>query len=271
MIELRPDGLGAVGFLHTAQVHVATFEALSRELLPSARTVHRVDPQALALSRQDGTAARVRAILASHLSEFRETGCEVVLCTCSTLGEIAEGLSGDGIDVIRIDRPMLRRAVTLGPRIGVLAALTSTVEPTKRVLSEEAADAGADVSVEVSVVEGAWDAFLSGETETYHSLIAQAARVLSNRCDVVVLAQASMEPAAALLAELATPVLTSPPLRRRSSRSGHPVPLTGRLRIAVGGGCNERTVRTQRTALAPGDGGARQPGRADCVCADRAW
>jgi hypothetical protein len=210
MIELRPDGPGTVGFLHTAQVHVPTFEALSRELMPSAQTVHRVDPEALELARQDGTGKRVRAVVASHLSELRESGCEVILCTCSTLGEIAEGLSGDGLEVIRIDRPMLRRAVTLGPRIGVLAALTSTVEPTTRVLAEEAADARADVSLEVSVVEEAWDAFLSGDAEEYRSRIAQAARALSSRCDVVVLAQASMEPAAALLAGLTTPVLSSP-------------------------------------------------------------
>jgi hypothetical protein len=210
MIELRPDVPGTVGFFHTAQVHVATFEALSRELMSSARTVHRVDPEALELARQDGTGERVRAVVAGHLSELREAGCEVILCTCSTLGEIAEQLSGEGLKVIRIDRPMLRRAVTLGPRIGVLAALASTVEPTARVLAEEAADAGADVSVEVSVVDGAWDAFLSGDAEDYRSRIAEAALALSSRCDVVVLAQASMEPAAALLAGLATPVLTSP-------------------------------------------------------------
>jgi aspartate/glutamate racemase len=208
MIELRPDGPEAVGFLHTAQVHVETFEALSRELIPAARTVHRVDPEALELARHDGAWERVRAVVAGHLSELREAGCEVVLCTCSTLGGIAEGLSEDGLEVIRIDRPMLRRAVTLGPRIGVLAALTSTVEPTTQVLAEEAARA--DVTVEVSVVDGAWDAFLRGDAEDYRSRVTKAARTLSSRCDVVVLAQASMEPAAALLTGLGTPVLTSP-------------------------------------------------------------
>jgi hypothetical protein len=79
-----------------------------------------------------------------------------------------------------------------------------------RVLAQEAADARADISVEVSVVAGAWDAFLSGDAEGYRSLVAHAARALSGRCDVVVLAQASMEPAAALLTGLATPILTSP-------------------------------------------------------------
>jgi hypothetical protein len=210
MIELRTEGPGTVGFLHTAQVHVATFEALSRELMPSARTVHRVDPEALELARQDGMGEHVRAVVAGHLAELRDVGCEVVLCTCSTLGELAEGLSGDGLEVIRIDRPMLRRAVTLGPRIGVIAALASTVEPTTRVLAAEATDAGADISFEVSVVAGAWDAFLSGDAAEYYLRIEQGVRALSSRCDVVVLAQASMEPAAALLAGLATPVLTSP-------------------------------------------------------------
>ena len=47
MTELHPDAARAVGFLHTAEVHVATFEALARELLPAAGTVHRVDPEAL--------------------------------------------------------------------------------------------------------------------------------------------------------------------------------------------------------------------------------
>jgi hypothetical protein len=178
--------------------------------MPSSRTVHRVDPEALELARRDGTAALVRAAVAGHLTELRDAGCEVVLCTCSTLGEVGEALSGDGLDVIRIDRPMLRRAVTLGPRIGVLVALTSTIEPTTRVLAGEAADAGVDVSFDVSVVEGAWDVFLGGNAEEYHSRVAQAARELADRCDVVVLAQASMEPAAALLSSLATPVLTSP-------------------------------------------------------------
>jgi hypothetical protein len=210
MTELRADAAGMAGFLHTAQVHVATFEDLSREHLPGASTVHRVDPDALELARREGTAESVRAVISAHLVELRDAGCEVVLCTCSTLGEVAEELSGNGMPVIRIDRPMLRRAVGLGPRVGVLVALTSTVEPTTRVLAEEAADAESDISVEVSVVDGAWDAFLAGDADAYHSLVAQAACALAGRCDVVVLAQASMEPAAALLTELTIPVLTSP-------------------------------------------------------------
>ncbi|MBT2530965.1 hypothetical protein J7E83_02270 [Arthrobacter sp. ISL-48] len=53
---------------------------------------------------------------------------------------------------------------------------------------------------------GAADGFARGGEPS----IAQAADTLASRSDVVVLAQASMEPAVALLTGLATPVLTSP-------------------------------------------------------------
>lgn len=92
MIELRPDGPISVGFLHTAQVHVATFEALCRELIPSAQTVHRVDPEALELARREGPGAHVRAVVASHLSELREAGCEVILCGLWAAGEDRVGV-----------------------------------------------------------------------------------------------------------------------------------------------------------------------------------
>lgn len=74
----------------------------------------------------------------------------------------------------------------------------------------QAAGTNSPKSVEVCVGDAAWDAFISGNAEDYRSRTAEAALALSSRCDVVVLAQASMEPAAALLAGPAIPVLTSP-------------------------------------------------------------
>jgi hypothetical protein len=59
---------------------------------------------------------------------------------------------------------------------------------------------------------------LTGDVKAYHSRIAQAARDLANRCDAVVLAQASMEPAAALLTGLTVPVPLSSPRQRAQWR-----------------------------------------------------
>jgi hypothetical protein len=58
----------------------------------------------------------------------------------------------------------------------------------------------------------AWAEFEAGDLDGYHASIARHVRGLAADFDVVVLAQASMAPVAALLHDLAIPVLTSPRL-----------------------------------------------------------
>ena len=52
---------------------------------------------------------------------------------------------------MRVDRPMAAEAVSRGRRIAVVAAIESTVEPTCALLREEAARAGRDIELIVSV------------------------------------------------------------------------------------------------------------------------
>ena len=47
--------MSTIGFLHTADVHRATFAALVGELAPGAGTVHVVDRSLLADAREQGT------------------------------------------------------------------------------------------------------------------------------------------------------------------------------------------------------------------------
>ncbi|WP_300681577.1 aspartate/glutamate racemase family protein [Nocardioides sp.] len=200
-----------IGFLHTAQVHVETFEAL---LPDAAAALHRVQPELLARAQQPLSAAERAALgvdVREALTALEADGADVVVCTCSTLGPLAEEVAGSlGVPVVRIDRPMARAAVAAGPRIGVLAAVASTLEPTLALLADEARAVGAEVEVREQVVEGAWALFQSGQEAAYRETIADAARRLADEVDVLVLAQASMAGAVPLLVDLATPVLTSP-------------------------------------------------------------
>jgi hypothetical protein len=136
--------------------------------------------------------------------------------TCSTIGGIAEEVSGRvGVPVLRVDRPMAAAAVSAGPRIRVLAALPSTIAPTVDLIEEEAAHAGREVSIVVSVVDGAWEQFESGALDAYHATIARAMATV-RAADVIVLAQASMAAAASLSAP-GVPVLSSPRLGLRAA------------------------------------------------------
>jgi hypothetical protein len=189
--------VATVGFLHTANVHVETFRALVAELGPGIRDVHVVDPVLLARAGAPGTPARI----AGRVAELRAAGADVVVCTCSTIGGMAEALGG----VLRVDRPMAEAAVAQGPRIAVVYAVESTLEPTRALLRE----AGAVTITAVPCLD-AWASFAGGDLEAYRQMVASEARKAAAEADVVVLAQASMAPAATLLTDLPIPVLTSP-------------------------------------------------------------
>ncbi|KRF19944.1 hypothetical protein ASG90_19625 [Nocardioides sp. Soil797] len=214
----------SIGFLHTAQAHVATFDDLTHRLRPLIGTLHVVDESLLVRARVDGIDS-VGSSVEVALEQLRQAGADVIVCTCSTIGDLAERVARDVV-TLRVDRPMARTAVDAaergGRRIGVIAALESTLAPTRRLLEAEAAassaasgaagptSSGTVPAVELVLVPGAWAEFEAGNTEAYLHLVADAARELADRVDVVVLSQASMAAAELLLTDVDVPVLSSP-------------------------------------------------------------
>ena len=115
-----------------------------------------------AVSVPGGGPGRVR----DRIDQLGERRARVVVCTCSTIGDVAER-AATKVPTLRVDRPMARRAVALGARIGVVAALESTLVPTKRLVEEEAAAAGEQPAIELVVVDGAWTDFEADDMVGY--------------------------------------------------------------------------------------------------------
>lgn len=207
----RVDQSTELVFLHTAAVHVQTFDTLLRELRPQVRARHVVREDLLsAAQRHDTDNASVRSAVAHAIADIGATPGSVVLCTCSTIGGLAEAAAtSTPARVMRVDRAMAERAVTAGPNIQVVAALASTLVPTETLIVEAASRAGVDARITRLVLEDAWPLFLQGDYEAYLRRIADSMKTLKD-CDVVVLAQASMAGAAELCPGLAVPVLSSP-------------------------------------------------------------
>ena len=206
-----------IAFLHTAAVHEPTFAGLMARLAPAVPTHHLEDASLLADAMAAGAVTEAIARrLTARLHEAAATGAELIVCTCSTLGGAAEALGrAAGLRVLRIDRAMAEEAVARGRRILIAACLESTIAPTTELLREVAAARGMNPELRALVVEGAWARFEAGDLEGYHATIAQALRRAAGEADVIVLAQASMAPAAERCADLATPILSSPELGLR--------------------------------------------------------
>ena len=200
-----------IALLHTAKVHIATFDALFAEREPSATLTHQVAPELLAVAQEKGIASvqtETQAAL-QHMS-----GADAVICTCSTLGPLFDGVSESVPHVIRIDRPLMHAACSHGPNILVAICLESTRAATQDLLHQTAAELNAPITPEFLFCHGAWPHFEAGRTQAFAETIATQISdcVASGGIDCVVLAQASMRVAETLLADRGIPVLSSPRL-----------------------------------------------------------
>ncbi|APE44129.1 hypothetical protein BOO69_12500 [Sulfitobacter alexandrii] len=198
--------------LHTARVHVATFAALFGEAGFAGTVDHVVRPGLLARARASGAGA-VRADLDRTVDDM--AGADAVLCTCSTLGPLIDDLARTDPRLVRIDRPMMTRAATLGGAALVVICLDSTRAATLDLLHDIAAQKDVDLRAEPLLCAEAWPLFEAGRTDDFaRALAAKVRHKVAQRQDLrsVVLAQASMMGAQDHLADIGLPVLSSPPL-----------------------------------------------------------
>ena len=199
-----------LALLHTSPAHVPVFDALRDEDQQGLELRHFVDEELLARARREGpeaVAGAVRDVLETAVAE----GAGAVLCTCSTIGAVAESAGADiGVPVLRGDRPMAAAAVATGARVVVAATLESTLEPTVALVEEEGRRIGRPAEVRTLLVDGAWARFEAGDTEGCARLVAEAVDAVGD-ADAIVLAQGSMA-GAQQLTTTPIPVLSSPRL-----------------------------------------------------------
>lgn len=211
-----------LALLHTSPVLVQMFDALCQAELPDMERFHMVDES---LIRNTVKAGRLEKLTIRRLVEeigvALEGGTTAVFVTCSSIGpgvKVARQLSEK--PVFRVDEAMAAQAVQLGIRVGVLATVRATLEPTVQLIHESADAAGRGVEVVRGLCEGAFDAVLAGEGSRHDRLVKEGLFKLAVEVDVVVLAQASMARVLTGIGadELKVPVLTSPELAVRQVR-----------------------------------------------------
>ncbi|MFJ8534026.1 aspartate/glutamate racemase family protein [Streptomyces sp. NPDC093591] len=210
-----------LALLHTSPLHIPVFDALRDEDHQGLELRHFVDEELLARARREGPEAVVNDVR-DALRKAVADGARAVLCTCSTIGGIAEAAAAEaGVPVLRVDRPMAAAAVAEGTRVVVLATVESTLGPTVSLIEEEARRAGRPVDVRTRLVEGAWERFDAGDVDGCARLVACAADEVTD-ADAIVLAQVSLT-RARRLTTTPVPVLSSPRLGLAAgARALHP-------------------------------------------------
>lgn len=205
-----------LGLLHTSATLVPIFEQLCKAKLKDVSVFNLVDDSLIKDVIAHGwlrpqTARRV----VQHVSAAEDAGADYIMVTCSSIGDAVETAAGlASVPVLRVDRPMADHAIAIALRIGVVATLPTTLEPTADLLRRRAAAARKNIELTTRLCDGAFEALMSGNSEKHDELVRSALREVASDTEVIVLAQASMARVVADLPkeEQRVPILASPPL-----------------------------------------------------------
>ncbi len=211
-----------LALIHTSPTLTQMFGALCAEQMPGVDVFHMVDESLIRDTIQAGELRKVTVRrLLSMVESAGMAGADAVMVTCSSIGE-AVTLAQQVFDfpVIRVDEAMAEAAVRTGERLGVMATLRTTLEPTTALLREKAAAMGRKIELVECLCDGAFDAVLAGDTATHDQIVTSALMDEMRGMDAVVLAQASMARVVSAMpaGTLRMPVLSSPELSVRRAR-----------------------------------------------------
>jgi Asp/Glu/hydantoin racemase len=201
--------------IYTALALVEDTKKLFAEIVPDCRLINIVDdsliPDVMNAGQVTGSVARR---LLDYYRDAEEAGADLILNTCSSVGEVADmGRRVAGVPIIKIDDAMTAKAVEMGKTVGVIATVATTLGPTVRLVRSQAEKIDKEIKIVEGLAGSAFQALLAGRPEEHDAILLQTAKDLAAQVDVIVLAQGSMaRMEAKLAAETGKPVLASPRL-----------------------------------------------------------
>lgn len=191
------------------------------QLGEGAELMNYEDPSILAEVREAGhVTAKAAARLVSMYMQATIDGADAILNCCSSVGEVADAAvtvgKYTGVPIVRIDEEMCREAVRLGHRIGVLATLKTTLEPTKNTIRRVAREMNRGAVLVDGLIDGAFGI----DQEQFRQMLLSKTEEIAGQVDVVLLAQGSMAYAEEYLHEKSgKPVVSSPRFGARALRA----------------------------------------------------
>lgn len=205
-----------LALIHTSATLVPVFGQLCAAKLPGVDTFNIVDDSLVrAIGLKGGITPDIAARVAAYLASAESGEADYILVTCSSIGPAVDAAAaGVKVPVLRVDQPMADEAVRAGRRIGVIATLPTTLNPTIELVRRRAALADKEIEVTSRLCAGAFEALMAGDADKHDAIVSAALRELSAQVDVILLAQASMARVVETLApsERKALILSSPAL-----------------------------------------------------------
>lgn len=184
-----------VSFLHTSPAAISPLMRYYGEHAPEMEITNLLDDGILRRFASGDPAFvedRFEDMLRTARGVYR---AEAAMITCSAVsGPMLDRLRrSSACPILKVDGPMARQAAQVGSRIGVALTFLPSLESTRRLLLDAAAEAGRTIEIVVETMPDAYTALLGGNPECHDSLLLEGLhRLAAQDVNAIVLAQVSM-------------------------------------------------------------------------------
>jgi hypothetical protein len=195
-----------IALVHALKHSIVPIEAAFASHWPEATLMNLLDDSLSADVARDGRITDAMTERFLRLGRYAAgAGADAILFTCSAFGACIEAVAREQapMPVLKPNEAMIEQAVGKGRRIGLL----STFPPT---LVSMPPEFPSSVEIVPKLAAGAMAALDRGDRAEHDRLVGEASKDLRD-CDLIALAQYSMAPTAALVAQITgRPVVTTP-------------------------------------------------------------
>tara|TARA_A100001037_G_scaffold305366_1_gene345139 strand:+ start:413 stop:1063 length:651 start_codon:yes stop_codon:yes gene_type:complete len=202
-----------IALIHALPVSIPPIEEAFTRLWPEAETVNLTDDSLAGDLAAAGTLPPEMTDRFRLLARYSaEAGADAILFTCSAFGPCIEVCAADlkPLPVLKPNDALIEECAAIGGAeavIGLLATFNQTMDTMP--LEFETAQPG--FRLKTALATKALDLLIAGDRDGHDQAAAEIAAAELFECDVIALAQFSLSPAAALIAErTGRPVLTPP-------------------------------------------------------------
>jgi hypothetical protein len=182
--------------IHTTLTTTASLPALAKALMPTCEVVNIVDDSLLTeVVATGGKIENIEGRVRHYVHGAEHGGAHVILLACPSLGELIGPLRQQATaTIVRIDDAMAAEAVRRAQtRIGVVATLSATLEPTVHLILRRAKELHKKLDVEPIVIPAAHQQLLRDDRAGHDALVMEAVAQLAPAVDVILFTQPTLD------------------------------------------------------------------------------
>lgn len=198
--------------VHTGPITIQPLKDQFKRLMPDVRMINIIDDSLLNDVLEAGHLTKeVSKRIYMYMEQAQNMKVDLILNACSSVGEATDTVKNlISVPIIKIDESMANEASEIGTKIGVVATLKTTLDPTVRLIQKKADEKQKQIEVVEKIAEGAFQALLDGNGDKHDQILKDTIEDLMEQVEVVVLAQVSMARLVPSLGDTKVPVLSSP-------------------------------------------------------------